>query len=35
MANILVIEDDSEYRNLLKDVLEAAGFNVYTAGDGV
>ncbi len=35
MANILVIEDDPEYRNLLKDVLEAAGFDVYTAVDGV
>jgi len=35
MANILVIEDDSEYLDLLKDVLEAAGFVVCTAEDGV
>lgn len=34
MACILVIEDDSDYRILLKDALESAGFDVMTAVNG-
>ena len=31
---ILVVEDDTDLRNALFDVLESAGFDVLTAGDG-
>jgi CheY-like chemotaxis protein len=31
---ILVVEDDTDLRNALFDVLESAGFEVLTAGDG-
>ncbi|HUW70195.1 MAG TPA: response regulator [bacterium] len=34
MGCILVIEDDVDYRILLKDALEVAGFSVLTASDG-
>jgi len=34
MACLLVIEDDGEYRELLKEVLENAGFEVCTASNG-
>ena len=31
---ILVVEDDSDLRDAILDVLESAGFDVFTAGDG-
>lgn len=34
MLNILVVDDDKNTRLLLKAVLEAAKYNVYTASDG-
>lgn len=34
MACVLVIEDDPDYRILLKDALESAGFDVMTAVNG-
>ena len=34
MALILVAEDDADIRQLLRDVLEHAGFGVLVAGDG-
>jgi len=34
MASVLVIEDDPDYRILLKDALESAGFDVMTAVNG-
>ena len=32
---ILVVDDDADVRFILSTVLEAAGFNVYGAGDGL
>jgi CheY-like chemotaxis protein len=32
---ILVVDDDADMRFILSTVLEAAGFNVYEAGDGL
>lgn len=32
---ILVVDDDADVRFILSAVLEAAGFNVYGAGDGL
>ena len=32
---ILVVEDESEYRSILKQKLEAEGFAVKLAGDGI
>jgi len=32
---ILVVDDDADVRFILSAVLEAAGFNVYEAGDGL
>lgn len=34
MTTILVIEDDSEYRTMLRDMLELAGYRVIEADDG-
>jgi DNA-binding response OmpR family regulator len=34
MADILIIDDDEQIRELLIDVLEAAGHTVRPAGDG-
>ena len=31
---ILVVEDDADLRDAILDVLESAGFDVLTAGDG-
>ena len=35
MKKILVIEDDVDLRTNLKELLEAEGFNVMTANDGL
>ena len=35
MANILVIEDERDVRNLFRRMLVESGFNVDTAADGV
>lgn len=35
MAKILIIEDDSEIRNLIQRLLEKAGHDTMTAADGV
>ena len=32
---ILIVDDDQEIRELLKEYLTRAGFDVLTAGDGV
>ena len=32
---ILVVEDNDEYRSLLKEALYSSGYTVYTAGDGI
>jgi len=32
---ILVVDDDADMRFILSTILEAAGFNVYGAGDGL
>ena len=34
MARILVIEDDKDIRDLLKDILEGEGYHVIMAADG-
>ncbi len=34
MASILVIDDEEEVRDIIKQILEHAGYTVYTAGDG-
>ena len=34
MASILIIEDDNDVREAIKDVLEHAGYNVDTAASG-
>lgn len=34
MTTILVIEDDSEYRTMLRDMLELDGYRVIEAEDG-
>ena len=34
MANILLIDDDTELTSLLKDILSFEGFTVYEANDG-
>ena len=34
MAKILVIDDDDEFRNMLKQMLERGGHHVITATDG-
>jgi CheY-like chemotaxis protein len=33
-ANILVIDDNTDFRVLVKEVLESKGFSVFEAGDG-
>jgi DNA-binding response OmpR family regulator len=34
IQRILVVDDEPEIRQLLADILEGAGFQVFTAGDG-
>ena len=34
MSDILIIDDDSEFREMLKTMMEMEGFNVATAEDG-
>ena len=34
MSNVLLIEDDKDYLELMKDALEIAGFRVITAANG-
>lgn len=33
-ATVLVVDDDTDIRNLMRDFLEAEGYQVLTAGDG-
>ena len=35
MKKVLVVDDDQDSRNLLREVLEANGYSVETAADGV
>lgn len=35
MAKILVVEDNSDYRELLQNFLESADYEVHTAADGI
>ncbi|USD65461.1 response regulator [Vibrio sp. SCSIO 43136] len=35
MANILIVDDDTELTGLLKDILSFEGFNVSEANDGI
>ena len=35
MAKILVVEDNSDYRELLQNFLESANYEVHTAADGI
>nr|MBF0222040.1 response regulator [Desulfobulbaceae bacterium] len=35
MTTILVIDDDSDYREMLREMLESAGYKVLEAEDGV
>ena len=35
MATVLVVDDDSEIRHLVKGVLDRAGYDVLEAGDGL
>lgn len=35
MKNIVIVEDSKQTSQILKDILEKEGFNVYTALDGV
>ena len=32
--NVLIVEDDRAIRQMMKDVLEVEGYNVFTASDG-
>ena len=34
MANILIIDDNYDFRKLFREVLEQSGYDVYEAGDG-
>ena len=34
-ANILIIEDETEIQNILKELLTDAGYKVDVAGDGL
>ena len=34
MANILIIDDNYDFRKLFREVLEKYGYDVYEAGDG-
>ena len=34
-AKILIVDDDSEFRNSLQKTLKRAGYEVYTAADGI